>query len=128
MVLSDGLLRLDFAMRALYGRAFQTAPVFLHPNTGPRIRAGLIVLDDNIPQPWRARTTLVLTLTLLAMGLGNIQRMPFLMGEYGGAPFFVSYLIALCLLSVPVLIAEVTVESGQRLSRPRNTLARVPPT
>ena len=69
------------------------------------------MLDDNIPQPWRARTTLVLTLTLLAMGLGNIQRMPFLMGEYGGAPFFVSYLIALCLLSVPVLIAEVTVGS-----------------
>ena len=53
----------------------------------------------------------MLTLTLLAMGLGNIQRMPFLMGEFGGAPFFVSYLIALCLLSVPVLIAEVTVGS-----------------
>jgi len=28
------------------------------------------------------------------------------MGEYGGAPFFVSYLIALCLLSVPLDIAE----------------------
>ena len=58
----------------------------------------------------------MLTLTLLAMGLGNIQRMPFLMGEYGGAPFFVSYLVALCLLSVPVLIAEVTVGSLGRSS------------
>ena len=40
MVLSDGLLRLDFAMRALYGRAFQTAR-YSHSNTGPRIRAGV---------------------------------------------------------------------------------------
>ena len=69
------------------------------------------MLDDNIPQPWRGRTTLVLTLTLLATGLGNIQRMPFLMGEHGGAPFFISYIFALCLLSAPVLIAEVTIGS-----------------
>ena len=69
------------------------------------------MLDDNIPQPWWGRTTLVLTLTLLAIGLGNIQRMPFLMGEHGGAPFFISYIFALCLLSAPVLIAEVTIGS-----------------
>ena len=46
------------------------------------------MLDDNIPQPWRARSTLVLTLTLVAVGLGNLQRLPFLMGEHGGGTFF----------------------------------------
>ena len=66
------------------------------------------MLDDNIPQPWRARTTLVLTLTLVAVGLGNLQRIPFLMGEHGGAAFFLSYMVALLLLSAPVLIAEVS--------------------
>ena len=69
------------------------------------------MLDDNIPQPWRARTTLVLTLTLVAVGLGNLQRMPFLMGEHGGAAFFLSYIAALMLLSAPVLIAEVVIGS-----------------
>ena len=69
------------------------------------------MLDDNIPQPWRARSTLVLTLSLVAAGLGNLQRLPYLMGEHGGGAFFVSYLIALCVLSVPVLIAEVAVGS-----------------
>lgn len=69
------------------------------------------MLDDNIPQPWRARSTLVLTLSLVAAGLGNLQRFPYLMGEHGGGAFFVSYLIALCVLSVPVLIAEVAIGS-----------------
>ena len=54
------------------------------------------MLDDNIPQPWRARTTLVLTLTLVAIGLGNLQRMPYLIGEYGGGPFFLTYIVAVC--------------------------------
>jgi len=69
------------------------------------------VLDDNVPQPWRARTTLVLTLTLVAVGLGNLQRLPYLIGEYGGGPFFLAYAISLMLLSVPILIAEVVLGS-----------------
>ena len=69
------------------------------------------MLDDNIPQPWRARGTLVLTLSMVAAGLGNMQRFPYLMGEHGGGAFFVMYLVALCLLSVPVLIAEVAIGS-----------------
>ena len=69
------------------------------------------MLDDNIPQPWRARTTLVLTLTLVAIGLGNLQRMPYLIGEYGGGSFFLTYIVVLCALSVPVMIAEVTIGS-----------------
>ena len=63
------------------------------------------MLDRNVPQPWAARTTLVLTLILVAIALGNLQRMPFLLGEHGGAVFFLLYLLALCALSVPLLIA-----------------------
>ena len=69
------------------------------------------MLDDNVPQPWRARTTLVLTLTLVAVGLGNLQRLPYLIGEYGGGTFFLAYAISLLLLSVPILIAEVVLGS-----------------
>lgn len=69
------------------------------------------MLDDNVPQPWRARTTLVLTLTLVAMGLGNLQRLPYLIGEYGGGAFFLAYVASVLLLSVPILIAEVVLGS-----------------
>ncbi len=72
------------------------------------------MLDRNVPRPWAARTTLVLTLTLVAIALGNLQRMPFLLGEHGGAVFFLLYLAALCLLSIPVVIAEVVVGSYGR--------------
>jgi len=81
-----------------------------------RMTRGGSVLDRNVPQPWAARTTLVLTLTLVAIALGNLQRMPFLLGEHGGAVFFLLYLLALGALSVPVLIAEVVVGSYGRAS------------
>ncbi|MBA4693341.1 MAG: sodium-dependent transporter [Congregibacter sp.] len=74
------------------------------------------MLDDNIPQPWRARSTLVLTLTLVAVGLGNVQRLPFLIGEHGGGTFFLGYVLALCALSVPVMVAEVALGSHGRAS------------
>jgi NSS family neurotransmitter:Na+ symporter len=48
---------------------------------------------------------------MVAIGLGNLQRVPYLMGEHGGGAFFVMYLVALCVLSVPVLIAEVAIGS-----------------
>jgi NSS family neurotransmitter:Na+ symporter len=48
---------------------------------------------------------------MVAAGLGNLQRFPYLMGEHGGGAFFVMYLVALCVLSVPVLIAEVAIGS-----------------
>jgi len=69
------------------------------------------VLDDNVPQPWRARTTLVLSLTLVAVGLGNLQRLPYLIGEFGGGAFFLAYAASVLLLSVPILIAEVSLGS-----------------
>jgi NSS family neurotransmitter:Na+ symporter len=37
--------------------------------------------------------------------------MPYLIGEYGGGSFFLTYIVALCALSVPVMIAEVTIGS-----------------
>lgn len=41
-----------------------------------------------------------------AIGIGNIARLPWLAGEYGGAVFLVAYGLALVLVSWPLLIAE----------------------
>ena len=56
---------------------------------------------------WGSRTTFVLALTASAIGLGNLWRFTYLMGEQGGAPFLISYLVCLFLIAVPILIAEV---------------------
>ncbi|MEM9257132.1 MAG: sodium-dependent transporter [Pseudomonadota bacterium] len=56
---------------------------------------------------WRTRTTFVLALSASAVGLGNLWRFSYLTGEYGGAPFVISYVVCLFAVAVPVLVAEV---------------------
>lgn len=63
---------------------------------------------------WRSRTTFVLALSASSVGLGNIWRFSYLTGEYGGAPFVVSYLFCLFFIAVPLLIAEVAIGTHGR--------------
>ena len=63
---------------------------------------------------WRSRTTFVLALSASAVGLGNLWRFPYLLGEHGGAPFMVAYLACLFFVAVPLLIAEVVIGSHGR--------------
>ena len=63
---------------------------------------------------WSSRTTFVLALTASAVGLGNLWRFTYLLGEQGGAPFLIAYLITLFLVAAPILIAEVLVGSHGR--------------
>lgn len=42
-----------------------------------------------------------------AIGLGNIWRFPYVMGENGGAAFVVIYVLATLLVSLPIFVAEV---------------------
>ncbi len=71
---------------------------------------------------WTSRTTFVLALAIATVGLGNLWRFAFLMGENGGAPFLLSYLFCLLLVGVPLLSAEVVLGSHGRGS-PFLTLA-----
>jgi len=72
------------------------------------------VLDDHVPKIWQGQTTLVFALASAAMGLGNILRLPYLMGEHGGAPFFLAYVLTLLVAVVPILSAEVMLGSHGR--------------
>ena len=63
---------------------------------------------------WRARSTFVLALSASAVGLGNLWRFSYLSGEYGGAPFVITYVLCLFLIAVPVMVAEVVVGSHGR--------------
>jgi NSS family neurotransmitter:Na+ symporter len=67
---------------------------------------------------WRSRTTFVLALSASAVGLGNLWRFPYLLGEHGGGPFMLAYLACLFLVAAPLLIAEVVIGSHGRGSPP----------
>ena len=65
---------------------------------------------------WTNQTTFIMALTGLAVGLGNIWRFSYLMGENGGGMFILVYLLSLLLVAVPVLIGEVIIGSHGRSS------------
>ena len=55
------------------------------------------------------RTAAILALAGSAIGLGNIWRFPYMVGQMGGAAFIIIYLIACVLLSLPIFLAEAVI-------------------
>ena len=56
---------------------------------------------------WSSRGSFLLATTGAAVGLGNVWRFPFLVGENGGAAFVLVYLAFAFLIGVPVITAEL---------------------
>ena len=73
-------------------------------------------MDSNVHQPWRGRTTLIFALLAVSLGLGNVLRLPYVIGEQGGGAFLLVYVTVLALVVGPVLIAELTMGSIGRSS------------
>lgn len=61
-----------------------------------------------------SRWAVIFTMAGSAIGLGNIWRFPYMVGEHGGAAFVVLYVLATILVSLPVFIAEVTLGRRSR--------------
>ena len=53
-----------------------------------------------------SRGTVIMAMAGSAIGLGNIWRFPFIVGEYGGAAFILVYILCCFLLSMPILLSE----------------------
>ena len=49
-----------------------------------------------------------------AVGLGNIWRFPYMVGEHGGAAFIIVYILCCLLVSLPIFIAEATIGKATR--------------
>ncbi|MFN9068924.1 MAG: sodium-dependent transporter, partial [Bdellovibrionales bacterium] len=62
---------------------------------------------------WRSTMAFYLLSVGSALGLGNLWRLPFVMGENGGGAFFLFYLLFAFLIGLPLLIAELML--GQKL-------------
>lgn len=57
-------------------------------------------------QRFSSRLTGLLTMAGLAIGLGNVWRFPYMMGQHGGSAFLIVYLVFMFLLAVPALASE----------------------
>ena len=75
-----------------------------------------IDLDNNVQKPWRGQTTLILALLAVALGMGNVLRLPYIIGEQGGGAFLIVYCLVLATVVGPLLIAELTLGSLGRAS------------
>jgi len=73
---------------------------------------------------WSSGIIFILAATGSAVGLGNLWRFPYLVGENGGSAFVILYLACILLVGLPIMIAEVTIGRKGRRS-PINSLRLV---
>lgn len=65
---------------------------------------------------FKSRLGFILISAGCAVGLGNVWRFPYIVGEYGGAAFILLYLIFLVLLGIPIMVMEFAVGRGSQKS------------
>ena len=63
-----------------------------------------------------SRFAVILAMAGSAIGLGNIWRFPYLVGQNGGAAFIIIYLVACFVLVLPIFMAESIIGRRTRLS------------
>jgi NSS family neurotransmitter:Na+ symporter len=64
----------------------------------------------------KTRLGFILVSAGCAIGLGNVWRFPWMVGEYGGGIFVLIYVIFIVLLGVPILTTEFTIGRGSQKS------------
>ncbi|MBR1841133.1 MAG: hypothetical protein IJ778_03290 [Alphaproteobacteria bacterium] len=67
---------------------------------------------ENFGSKWGA----ILAAAGSAIGLGNIWRFPYLVGEYGGFGFILLYTLILVFICNPIMITEITLGRTARSS------------
>ncbi len=64
---------------------------------------------ESIHGEWSSRGAFVLAASGCAVGLGNIWKFPYIAGENGGGAFVLVYLACICLIGIPIMMAEVMI-------------------
>ena len=66
-------------------------------------------------ESFRSSFTFIMAMAGSAIGLGNIWRFPFVMGEHGGGAFIVAYIICSLFIALPCFVCEAVI--GRRARR-----------
>lgn len=64
---------------------------------------------------WANRWTFILATTGSAIGLGNIWKLPYMIGVNGGSAFVLIYILSIILVGIPLLMTEVML--GRRMQK-----------
>ena len=56
---------------------------------------------------WSSEPAFIFSMTAAAVGLGNLWRFPYILGENGGGAFVIAYLLALFIVVLPMMMLEV---------------------
>ena len=75
-------------------------------------------------EQWSSRFAFVMAATGSAVGLGNIWKFPYITGENGGGAFVLVYLLCICLIGIPIMMAEILLGRRGQLS-PINTMQKL---
>ena len=83
-----------------------------------------MAIDKQEHAQWSSSFGFVLAAVGSAVGLGNIWKFPYMVGESGGSAFVIAYLFCIALVGFPILVAEWLIgRRGQK--NPVNTFADV---
>ncbi len=69
-------------------------------------------------EKWSSRSAFILAAIGSAVGLGNAWRFPGLAAKYGGGAFLFVYLLAMLVISIPLLMMEISVSRYTRQGAP----------
>ncbi|MBK1887239.1 sodium-dependent transporter [Marinobacter sp. DY40_1A1] len=63
---------------------------------------------------WSSRFAFILAATGSAVGLGNVWKFPYIVGENGGGAFVLVYLLCIAIIGVPIMMAEIYIGRSGR--------------
>jgi len=69
-------------------------------------------------ESWSGRFAFVLASIGAAVGLGNIWKFPYTLGNSGGSAFVLIYVLAILLIATPIMLSEMVIGRHARLSAP----------
>jgi len=71
-------------------------------------------MEDNriVRESFGSRFGALMAMAGMAIGLGNVWRFPYMVGEYGGGVFVFAYLVVLAIVVIPLAIVEAGVGKG----------------
>lgn len=67
------------------------------------------ITESPIRGQWSSRLGFILATTGAAVGVGNIWKFPYMVGENGGSAFVIVYVIAVLLVGIPIMLAEIMI-------------------
>lgn len=86
--------------------------------------AGIAAAGIKVHDHWSSRMGFIIAAVGSAVGLGNIWKFPYMVGQSGGAAFVLVYLACIALIGLPIIVAEWMIgRRGQK--NPVNSMAEL---